>query len=176
MTDTPDQALLEIAQVFRCHPTMAGAIADRIRQKLGRPVSNAEIVRVMKRIAPSRLSVDAVVAKLQKQPQRKPPAGKKPGEPADAAVHERASLEEQLALLLADNWRRAAAENLPTPTLDVDAFVKAVRQYTGHKDSPMRRILRAAAALDREDVVLHPHVVADRVNEMATAGDETDEG
>jgi len=185
-----DQTLQDIATVFFCHPSMAVAITDRIREKVGRPVSNEDILRVMKTITPSRLSVDTVVAKLEKLPQRKPRAqaakparGKQAGNVSDtpgpatqqdespAAKRARASLQEQLETVLADNWTRATTEKLATPQMSVGELVKAVRQYTGYKDAPLRRILRAAISLDREDVMLTPNIVADRVNQMVMNGD-----
>ncbi len=183
MTDEikTDPVLRDIAAVFRCHPSMAVAIADRIRERLGRAVSNADIVRVMKTIPPTRLSVDTVIAKLEKQPQRKGRAKTAPDEPPparagrakkDKVPAEKTTLQEQLAALLAANWKRAASEKLTAPNMSVSDFVKAVRNYTGHKDAPLRRILNAAAALDREQVLLTAHVVADRVNELALHGDE----
>ncbi len=182
--NTPDPALREIATVFRCHPDMALAIAERIRQKLGQPVSNADIARVMKSIPPTRLSVEAVVAKLGKRPQRKPPVPSTPAAkptrakrasgsslPADSP-REKASLQEQLAGLLTTNWARARAEKLTVPNMSAEKFIKAVRTYTGHKDAPLRRILNAALALDRRDILLTPNVVADKVNDMVMNGDE----
>lgn len=168
-----DPALREIAAVFRCHSTMAVAIADRIRQKLGRAVSNADIARVMKTIPPTRLSVDAVVARLEKQSQRKPRPTQADSAPPTAAVQARQpTLQEQLEKLLADNWRRAKAEKLTPPAMSVSEFVKAVRHYTGAKDAPLRRILKAAIILDDKDVVLTPNVVADQVNELASSPEE----
>jgi hypothetical protein len=174
MNDVPmDQALVEIAAVFRCHPTMAGVIADRIRERFGQPVSNADIVHVMKTIPQTRLSVETVVAKLEKQShhKRRVKAVEEPGEPrtrkAAASSREKGTLAEQLEELLTSNWKRAKENKLAPPAMRVDEFVKAVRSFTGHKDAPLRRILKAAAALDQEDVVLSANVVADRVNELA---------
>jgi hypothetical protein len=174
MNDVPmDQALAEIAAVFRCHPTMASVIADRIRERFGQPVTNADIVRVMKTIPQTRLSVETVVAKLEKQSQhkRRVKVADESGEPrtrkAAAASREKGTLKEQLEELLASNWKRAQANKLASPAMSVEEFVKAVRSFTGHKDAPLRRILNAAVALDHEDVVLSANVVADRVNELA---------
>ncbi len=174
MSDIPDPALQEIATTFRCHPTMAVAIADRIRERLGQPVSNAEIARVMKSIPMARLSIDAVIVKLEQRPSRKTRASAISTGPEDtrppAAPKE--TLQERLTLLLAENWKRAAANHLPVTEMSTREFLKAVRSYTGHKDAPLRRILKAALALDHEDVVLNPHVVADRVNALAVSEDK----
>jgi hypothetical protein len=185
--NVPDHALQEIATTFRCHSSMAESIANRIRERLGQPVSNAEIARVMKSIPPTRLSIDTVIAKLEKQLQRKPRVPKppraekppkaprraaKPSAASSPAPRERVSLQDQLAAVLRDNWKRAKAEKLQAPSLDVEEFIKAVRGYTGYKDAPVRRILSAARMLDRKEVLLTPNVVADKVNELATHGDE----
>lgn len=168
-----DPALREIAAIFRCHPTMAVAIADRIRQKLGRAVSNADIARVMKTIPQTRLSVDAVVARLEKQSQRKArPTPADSAQATAAAPARKPTLQEQLDKLLADNWRRAKAEKLTPPAMSVSEFVKAVRHYTGSQDAPLRRILKAALILNNKDVMLTPNVVADQVNELASGPEE----
>ena len=57
----------EIAAVLRSTEGMAAGFARRVQERVGQPVSHAEILGVMEKIAPTRLTMDAVVNKLRQQ-------------------------------------------------------------------------------------------------------------
>jgi hypothetical protein len=57
----------EIAAVLRSTETMADQFAILVQQRVGRPVSHAEILAVMKKASPKQLSMKKVVAKIRQQ-------------------------------------------------------------------------------------------------------------
>ncbi len=57
----------EIAAVLRSTETMADQFAILVQQRVGQPVSHAEILAVMKRMSPRQLSMNKVVAKIRQQ-------------------------------------------------------------------------------------------------------------
>jgi len=56
----------QFAKAFRCSVPMAESIVARIRQRLGREVPMGEILGAIKKIAPTRLTTDEIVKRLQK--------------------------------------------------------------------------------------------------------------
>ena len=46
---------------------MADQFAQRVQERVGQPISHEEILTVMKKIAPTRLTIDIVVDKLRRQ-------------------------------------------------------------------------------------------------------------
>ncbi|MFN8596204.1 MAG: hypothetical protein U0559_08475 [Anaerolineae bacterium] len=56
----------QFAKAFRCSVPMAESIVARIRQRLGRDVPMGEILGAIKKIAPTRLTTDEIVKRLQK--------------------------------------------------------------------------------------------------------------
>jgi len=57
----------EIAAVLRSTDSMADQFAIVVQQRLGQPVSHAEILAVVKKMSPKQLSMRKVVAKIRQQ-------------------------------------------------------------------------------------------------------------
>jgi hypothetical protein len=57
----------EIAAVLRSTDSMANQFAVQVQERVGQPVSHAEILAVMKKMSPKQLSMNKVVAKLRQQ-------------------------------------------------------------------------------------------------------------
>jgi hypothetical protein len=57
----------EIAGALRATEDMATAFADRVQERLGRPVSHERILAVMHDISIKRLTMDRVVQKLRRE-------------------------------------------------------------------------------------------------------------
>jgi hypothetical protein len=57
----------EIAAVLRSTDSMAEGFAERVQERLGQPVSYDEILAVLERISPPRITMDRVVSKLRSQ-------------------------------------------------------------------------------------------------------------
>lgn len=57
----------EIAAVLRSTETMADQFAKQVQQRVGQPVSHAEILAAMKKISAKQLSLGKVVAKIRQQ-------------------------------------------------------------------------------------------------------------
>lgn len=63
----PKRNIKEIASLLRSTETMAARFAQRVQERVGQPVSNAEILDAMQQMSAKRLSMDKVVAKVRKQ-------------------------------------------------------------------------------------------------------------
>jgi hypothetical protein len=57
----------EIAAVLRSTDSMADQFAMQVQERVGQPVSHAEILAVMKKMSPRALSMNKVVAKIRQQ-------------------------------------------------------------------------------------------------------------
>jgi len=57
----------EMAAVLRSTETMADQFAILVQQRVGQPVSHAEILAAMKKISAKQLSMHKVVAKVRQQ-------------------------------------------------------------------------------------------------------------
>jgi hypothetical protein len=57
----------EIAAVLRSTDNMAEGFAERVQERVGQPVSHAEILAVLEGISPPRITMDRVVSKLRSQ-------------------------------------------------------------------------------------------------------------
>jgi hypothetical protein len=57
----------EIAAVLRSTDSMAEGFAERVQERLGQPVSHAEILVALEGISPPRITMDRVVSKLRSQ-------------------------------------------------------------------------------------------------------------
>ncbi len=77
---------------------------------------------------------------------------------------------EKLHAILEGNWNRAAAEGLSPDRMSAEDFMNAVYGYTDRREASRRRILKAAARLDKSDVLLTPALVADDVHELFESG------
>ena len=64
---TPKRNIREIAALLRSTEPMAARFAQRVQERVGQPVSNAEILDAMRQMSAKRLSMDKVVAKVRKQ-------------------------------------------------------------------------------------------------------------
>lgn len=64
---TPKRNIQEIAALLRSTETMAAQFAQRVQERVGEPVSNAEILDAMQKISVKRLSMEKVVAKIRQQ-------------------------------------------------------------------------------------------------------------
>ena len=57
----------EIAAVLRSTDRMAAGFAQRVQERVGRPVPYTDILAVMEQMRPSTLTMAKVVAKLKRQ-------------------------------------------------------------------------------------------------------------
>jgi hypothetical protein len=64
---TRKRNIKEIAALLRSTETMAARFAQRVQERVGQPVSNAEILDAMQQMSAKRLSMDKVVAKVRQQ-------------------------------------------------------------------------------------------------------------
>ena len=62
-----ETAIKEIANVLHSTDTMADQFIRRVQQRLGEPVSPAEILAAMKKVPVKSLTMDKVITKLQQQ-------------------------------------------------------------------------------------------------------------
>jgi hypothetical protein len=62
-----EEKIHEIASVLRSTDDMAVKFAERVQERLGQQVSNAEILETMESISPSRLTMDELVRKMRRQ-------------------------------------------------------------------------------------------------------------
>lgn len=61
----------EIAARLRSTDEMAVKFTERVQERLGQQVSNAEILSIMEGIAPSRLTMDELIRKMKRQLEKK---------------------------------------------------------------------------------------------------------
>jgi hypothetical protein len=179
----------EIAQTLRATEPMALQFAERVQERVGQPVSYAEILTAMKKISAKTLSLDKVVAKVKEQQSKtgrkrtstQTTSGRSSGRQSRTASSKatRSSRSElksgteqpttimgRLAAVLKDNWNRAENEGLQPDRMSPKEFVEAVYRYSDRREASSRRILEAANQLDQADVLLTPALVADRVHEL----------
>jgi hypothetical protein len=57
----------EIAAILRSTDSMADQFATQVQERVGQPVSHAEILAVLKKMSPKQLSMNKVVAKIRRQ-------------------------------------------------------------------------------------------------------------
>jgi hypothetical protein len=167
---------------------MAVQFAQRVQERVGQPVSYAELLAAMEEISSKSLTLDKVVKKVQarqKSTSRRPsrrqtaqPERASAIEPVESVGTGRARLPQTarakkpatilkaLQGLLQENWDRAESEGLRPDRMPVEAFVNAVYRYTDRREAIPRRILQAAQQLDQADVLLTPALVADAAHEL----------
>ena len=166
----------QFATAFRCPSAMAEPTVTRIRQRLGVQISMPEILAAIKKIAPSRLSTDTLVTRLQKDAlirSAKPVRAKSNDEPAKADRSGKpkakaaggVSVKSQISAILKSNWDKAAAQNLTTPDLSIDKFVRTAQSAAGEPRPTVARVLQAVESLSKLDVVITPNLVADEIIE-----------
>ena len=66
-----ESTIQEMADVLRSTETMADQFAKRVQERVGQPVSYAEILVVMKKTPAKSLSMNKVVTKLRRQLDKK---------------------------------------------------------------------------------------------------------
>lgn len=66
-----ESTVQEMAEVLRSTETMADQFAQRVQERVDRPVSYAEILGVMKKMSAKSLSMTKVVTKLRRQREKK---------------------------------------------------------------------------------------------------------
>jgi hypothetical protein len=66
-----DIAIKEIAVVLRSTDIMAAQFAQRVKERVGQPVTHSEILATMKKMSARTLSMKKVVATLERQKNRK---------------------------------------------------------------------------------------------------------
>jgi hypothetical protein len=172
-----DNEYEQFAAAFRCPPAMAEPTVTRIRQRLGTQVSMPEILAAIKKIAPSRLSTDTLVVRLQKDALARSAKPARSSSNSDAATPRAdrsskpkakaagGSVKSQIGAILKSNWDKAAAQNLTTPDLSIDKFVRTAQSATGEPKPTVARVLEAVESLAQRDVVITPNLVADEIIE-----------
>ena len=173
----------EIAAVLRSTESMAAEFAQRVQERVGAPVSHAEILAAMQKISSKSLSLEKVVVKVQQRQEQESrrasrskrrlpsPASRRSGTVAASTGTPRPqgprTILQKLEAILQKNWDRAEAEGLQPDRMPIEDFVNAVRRYSDRREAIPRRILQAATQLDRTDVLLTPALVADGVHKLS---------
>lgn len=181
----------QFAKAFRCSVPMAESIVLRIRQRVGREVPMQEILATIRKIAPTRLTTDEIVKRLQKnnnsrvvravrnddedfapEPEEVEAAGEdvptagtvKPRRSAAASRRPTSTLG-QMTELLDRNWLKARDQGLRPPDLPTDKFLRAVQSAVGEPKPSAARILQAVQKLSKQDVLITPNLTADEIIE-----------
>jgi hypothetical protein len=171
-----DNEYEQFAAAFRCPSAMAEPTVTRIRQRLGVQVSMPEILAAIKKIAPSRLSTDTLVTRLQKDALIRSAKPVRSKASDDVTNPDRASkskvkasggvsVKSQISAILKSNWDKAAEQNLTTPDLSIDKFVRTAQSAAGEPKPTVARVLEAVESLAKLDVVITPNLVADEIIE-----------
>ena len=179
----------QFAKAFRCTPSMAESIVKRIRERVGREVPMSEILNAIRKIPPTRLTTDTLVARLQKNngTQRLARNSRSAddlddfddlaieeaaGEPASATHRVRTSaprhptgIQGQIDELLQKNWTQARATGLNPPNMSTSQFVRMTQSNVGEPKPSVARVLAAVQALSRKDVLITPNLAADEIIE-----------
>ncbi len=170
-----ENELAQFATAFGCPSAMAEPTVNRIRQRIGTEVPMPEILAAIKKIAPSRLTTDTLVARLQKdaliqsaKPVRSDSA--KDSDPADRTSKPRSkaggvSVKSQIGDLLAHNWSKAKADGVIPPDLSIEKFVRSAQSAAGEPKPTVARVLEAVKQLAKRDVLITPNLVADEIVE-----------
>ncbi len=170
----------QFAKAFRCTVPMAESIVVRIRQRLGRDVPMGELLATIKKIAPTRLTTDEIVKRIQKNGAARsnrvsrvddeedgfePEIEDAPASPRKPVIKRAASTQGQIGELLARNWTRARDLGLKPPSLTADKFVRATQSAVGEPKPTVARVLAAVQKLSKKDVLITPNLVADEIIE-----------
>ncbi len=170
------------AKAYRCTIPMAESIVKRIRERVGRDVPMSEILAAIKKIPPTRLTTDTLVARLQKNSGARANRGSRadddedfdlePEIAADAPHPMRASaprrpggVQGHIADILEKNWTQARALGLNPPSISVAQFVRQTQATVGEPKPTVARVLTAVQALSKKDVLITPNLVADEIIE-----------
>jgi hypothetical protein len=180
----------QFAKAFRCSLPMAESIVLRIRQRVGRDVPIDEILGAIKKIAPTRLTTDTIVLRLQKASATRPtrsasqdedddllqePEAGDEGYDAPEAVKVRkspprttrrpAGAQGKINELLVRNWTKAKDDGLNPPAMTADRFVRTTQSAVGEPKPTVARVLQAVQKLSKQDVLITPNLVADEIIE-----------
>jgi hypothetical protein len=171
----------QFAKAFRCTVPMAESIVARIRQRVGRDVPMGEILGAIKKIAPTRLTTDSIVQRLQKNSSARSNRNSRIDEeddfepeadedtpavkPAKRVVRHATSPQGQISEILERNWTRAIEAGLRPPDLSTDKFVRAAQSAVGEPKPTVARVLAAVQKLSKRDVLITPNLVADEIIE-----------
>lgn len=181
----------QFSKAFRCTVPMAESIVARIRQRLGREVPMGEILGAIKKIAPTRLTTDEIVKRLQKASAKGVVRAPRPDEEDDFQPEAEAgddtegaptmetvkprkatgtprratSTQGQITEILERNWSRAMDAGLRPPDISTDKFVRTVQSTVGEPKPTVARVLQAVQVLSKRDVVITPNLTADEIIE-----------
>lgn len=179
----------QFAKAFRCSLPMAESIVLRIRQRVGRDVPMGEILGAIKKIAPTRLTTDAIVLRLQKAGATRPtraasqddeddfvqeadedeadddePAAPKVRK-APTTTRRPAGAQGQIGEILNRNWAKAKDSGLKPPEMTAERFVRTAQSAVGEPKPTVARVLQAVQKLSKQDVLITPNLVADEIIE-----------
>jgi hypothetical protein len=169
----------QFAKAFRCSIPMAESIVVRIRQRVGREVPMGEILGAIKKIAPTRLTTDSIVLRLQKagaprsnrssrsdEEDFEQESDETPVAPSRRSTPKRAiSPQGQITELLERNWSRAQEAGLRPPDMTTDKFVRTTQAAVGEPKPSVARVLAAVQKLSKRDVLITPNLAADEIIE-----------
>jgi hypothetical protein len=62
-----ESTVKEMAVILRSTETMADQFAARVQERVGQPVSHAEILAAMKKVSAKQLSMEKVIAKVRQE-------------------------------------------------------------------------------------------------------------
>jgi hypothetical protein len=183
----------QFAKAFRCSLPMAESIVVRIRQRVGRDVPIAEILGAIKKIAPTRLTTDSIVLRLQKAGATRPARSAnqdddddlaqepdddeaeadddddKPAAPktrkAPTTTRRPVGAQGQIREMLEHNWTKAKESGLKPPEMTADRFVRTAQSAVGEPKPTVARVLQAVQKLSKRDVLITPNLVADEIIE-----------
>jgi hypothetical protein len=180
----------QFAKAFRCNISMAESIVARIRQRVGRDVPIAEILAAIKKIAPTRLTTDSIVLRLQKAGVTRParsvnqdddddlvqepevgdegydePEAVKVRKAPPSTTRRPAGAQGQIGEILDRNWAKAKESGLKPPEMTTDRFVRTAQSAVGEPKPTVARVLQAVQKLSKRDVLITPNLVADDIIE-----------
>jgi hypothetical protein len=180
----------QFAKAFRCSIPMAESIVLRIRQRVGRDVPMGEILGAIKKIAPTRLTTDSIVLRLQKVGLTRPvraasqdddddlvqepevgdeaydtPEAIKVRKAPPSTTRRPAGAQGQIGEILDKNWTKAKDSGLKPPEMTTDRFVRTAQSAVGEPKPTVARVLQAVQKLAKQDVLITPNLVADEIIE-----------
>jgi hypothetical protein len=180
----------QFAKAFRCSMPMAESIVLRIRQRVGRDVPMGEILGAIKKIAPTRLTTDSIVLRLQKVGVTRPvrsanqdddddlvqepdpgdegydtPEAVKVRKAPPSTTRRPAGAQGQIGEILDKNWSKAKDSGLKPPEMTTDRFVRTAQSAVGEPKPTVARVLQAVQKLAKQDVLITPNLVADEIIE-----------
>ena len=171
------------AKAYRCTIPMAESIVKRIRERVGRDVPMSEILAAIKKIPPTRLTTDTLVARLQKNSGKVSSRNSRSSAAEDdfdiepelaadtprstrvAASKRPSGTQGSIADVLEKNWTQARAAGLNPPNLSIDQFVRQTQSKVGEPKPTVARVLAAVQVLSKQDVMITPNLAADEIIE-----------